>query len=123
MSAPSAPGTQGRTRGSAPTEFDSRGALLSPPRRREILPDLRDRRGPRLRVPARVERRRDSADALQLAVSEVADVRVGGVEARHAAVLRMAALGQSPLEVFPDSRGFFPGDNPLAGIEGALITA
>jgi hypothetical protein len=29
---------------------------------------------------------------------------IGGVEARHAAVLRMAALGQSPLEVFPDSR-------------------
>jgi Ferritin-like domain len=48
---------------------------------------------------------------------------IGGVEARHAAVLRMAALGQSPLEVFPDSRGFFPGDNPLAGIDGALITA
>ncbi|HEX3087811.1 MAG TPA: ferritin-like domain-containing protein [Ilumatobacteraceae bacterium] len=48
---------------------------------------------------------------------------IGGVEARHAAVLRMAALGQTPLEVFPDSRGFFPGDNPLAGIDGALITA
>jgi Ferritin-like domain len=48
---------------------------------------------------------------------------IGGVEARHAAVLRMAALGQSPLEVFPDSRGFFPGDNPLAGIDGALIMA
>jgi hypothetical protein len=48
---------------------------------------------------------------------------IGGVEARHAAVLRMAALAQSPLEVFPGSRGFFPGDNPLAGIDGALITA
>jgi Ferritin-like domain len=48
---------------------------------------------------------------------------IGGVEARHAAVLRMAALAQSPLEVFPASRGFFPGDNPLAGIDGALITA
>jgi hypothetical protein len=48
---------------------------------------------------------------------------IGGVEARHAAVLRMAALAQSPLEVFPDQRGFFPGDNPLAGIDGALITA
>jgi len=48
---------------------------------------------------------------------------IGGVEARHAAVLRMAALGQSPLEVFPGSRGFFPGDIPLAGIDGALITA
>ena len=48
---------------------------------------------------------------------------IGGVEARHAAVLRMAALTQSPLEVFPGDRGFFPGDNPLAGIDGALITA
>jgi hypothetical protein len=48
---------------------------------------------------------------------------IGGVEARHAAVLRMAALAQSPLDVFPSQRGFFPGDNPLAGIEGALITA
>ena len=44
---------------------------------------------------------------------------IGGVEARHAAVLRMAALAQSPLDVFPSQRGFFPGDNPLAGIDGA----
>ena len=48
---------------------------------------------------------------------------IGGVEARHAAVLRMAALAQAPLAVFPSQRGFFPGDNPLAGIDGALITA
>jgi hypothetical protein len=48
---------------------------------------------------------------------------IGGVEARHAAVLRMAALAQSPLDVFPKQRGFFPGDNPLAGIDGALITS
>lgn len=48
---------------------------------------------------------------------------IGGVEARHAAVLRMVALAQSPLDVFPGDRGFFPGDNPLAGIDGALITA
>ncbi len=47
---------------------------------------------------------------------------IGGVEARHAAVLRMAALAQSPLDVFPGDRAFFPGDNPLAGIDGALIT-
>jgi rubrerythrin len=47
---------------------------------------------------------------------------IGGVEARHAAVLRMAALGQPPLDVFPDQRAFFPGDNPLAGIADALIT-
>jgi Ferritin-like domain len=48
---------------------------------------------------------------------------IGGVEARHAAVLRMAALAQAPLDVFPGGRGFFPGDNPLAKIDGALITA
>ena len=48
---------------------------------------------------------------------------IGGVEARHAAVLRMAALAQSPVDVFPGKRGFFPGDNPLAKIDGALITA
>jgi len=48
---------------------------------------------------------------------------IGGVEARHAAVLRMAALSQSPLDVFPGQRAFFPGDNPLAGIDGALITS
>jgi hypothetical protein len=48
---------------------------------------------------------------------------IGGVEARHAAVLRMAALAQSPLDVFPGQRGFFPGDNPLAGIAGALIAS
>jgi hypothetical protein len=47
---------------------------------------------------------------------------IGGVEARHAAVLRMAALAQAPLDVFPGQRGFFPGDNPLAAIDGALIT-
>ena len=39
-----------------------------------------------------------------------------------AAVLRMAALAQSPLDVFPDKRGFWPGTNPLVGIDGALIT-
>jgi rubrerythrin len=47
---------------------------------------------------------------------------IGGVEARHAAVLRMAALAQPPLAVFPDQRAFFPGDNPLAAIPGALVT-
>ena len=48
---------------------------------------------------------------------------IGGVEARHAAVLRMAALAQSGLDVFPKERAFFPGNNPLADIKGALITA
>lgn len=47
---------------------------------------------------------------------------IGGIEARHAAVLQMAAQGASPLEVFPDERGFFPGDNPLATIDGAVLT-
>ena len=46
---------------------------------------------------------------------------IGGVEARHAAVLHMAAMGQTPSEVFPGGRAFFPGDNPLAGVDGALI--
>jgi hypothetical protein len=48
---------------------------------------------------------------------------IGGVEARHAAVLQMAALALPPTDVFPDGRGFFPGDNPLAGIDGALIAS
>jgi hypothetical protein len=39
---------------------------------------------------------------------------IGGVEARHAAVLRMAGLAQSGLDVFPSQRAFFPGDNPPA---------
>lgn len=48
---------------------------------------------------------------------------IGGIEARHAAVLQMAAQGASPLAVFPEDRAFFPGDNPLAGIEGAVLAA
>jgi hypothetical protein len=48
---------------------------------------------------------------------------IGGIEARHAAVLQVAALGASPLAVFPDGRAFYPGDNPLAGIDGAVLTA
>ena len=47
---------------------------------------------------------------------------IGGIEARHAAVLIVAAQGKSPLDVFPDERGFFPGDNPLAGIDGAVLS-
>ena len=46
---------------------------------------------------------------------------IGGVEARHAAVLIAVAQAKSPLEVFPDQRGFFPGDNPLP--EGAVLSA
>jgi hypothetical protein len=48
---------------------------------------------------------------------------IGGIEARHAAVLQVAALAASPLAVFPDDRGFFPGDNPLADIDGAVLSA
>ncbi len=46
---------------------------------------------------------------------------IGGIEARHAAVLQVAAQAASPLDVFPDGRAFFPGDNPLAGIDGAVL--
>jgi hypothetical protein len=48
---------------------------------------------------------------------------IGGIEARHAAVLQVAALAASPLDVFPEGRAFYPGDNPLAGIDGAVLTA
>jgi hypothetical protein len=48
---------------------------------------------------------------------------IGGIEARHAAVLQVAAQGASPLDVFPDGRAFHPGDNPLAGIDGAVLAA
>ena len=60
--------------------------------------------------------------ALSTAALRSTIMTIGGIEARHAAVLRMAALAQSPLDVFPGKRAFFPGDNPLAGIDGALIT-
>ncbi len=48
---------------------------------------------------------------------------IGGVEARHATVLVMLAQAKKPADVFPEGRGFFPGDNPLAGIEGAVLSA
>jgi hypothetical protein len=48
---------------------------------------------------------------------------IGGIEARHAVVLQMAAQGKTPLDVFPEGRAFFPGDNPLAGIDGAVLSA
>jgi Ferritin-like domain len=63
-----------------------------------------------------------AAGALSTATLRSTIMTIGGVEARHAAVLRMAALKQSPLDVFPDQRAFWPGSNPLAGIDGALIT-
>ncbi len=48
---------------------------------------------------------------------------IGGIEVRHAAVLQVAAMALSPLDVFPDGRAFYPGDNPLADIDGAVLTA
>jgi hypothetical protein len=48
---------------------------------------------------------------------------IGGIEARHAAVLQVAAQAASPLDVFPDGRAFYPGDNPLASIDGAVLSA
>ena len=48
---------------------------------------------------------------------------IGGVEARHAAVLKMAAMAAKPASVFPEDRAFFPKENPLEGIDGALLTA
>jgi len=48
---------------------------------------------------------------------------IGGIEARHAAILQVSGLGQSPTDVFVGGRGFYPGDNPLAGIQGAVLSA
>jgi hypothetical protein len=47
---------------------------------------------------------------------------IGGIEARHAAILRVVALGGQAAEVFPEGRAFFPGDNPLANIPGAVLS-
>lgn len=47
---------------------------------------------------------------------------IGGIEARHAAILRVVALGGAPTEVFPDNRAFYPGDNPLADIPGSVLS-
>jgi hypothetical protein len=48
---------------------------------------------------------------------------IGGIEARHAAILQVSGLGQAPAEVFVGGRGFYPGDNPLADIDGAVLSA
>jgi hypothetical protein len=63
-----------------------------------------------------------AAGALSTPALRSTIMTIGGIEARHAAVLRMAALAQPPADVFPSGRAFFPGDNPLAGIDGALIS-
>jgi hypothetical protein len=46
---------------------------------------------------------------------------IGGIEARHAAILQMVALGGAPADVFPDDRAFWPAENPLADIDGAIL--
>jgi hypothetical protein len=48
---------------------------------------------------------------------------IGGIEARHAAVLQIAAQGASPLQVFPGERAFYPAENPLAELDGAVLSA
>jgi hypothetical protein len=48
---------------------------------------------------------------------------IGGIEARHAAILTMSAQGKTAFEVFPSNRAFFPGDNPLKNIPGAVLSA
>jgi hypothetical protein len=48
---------------------------------------------------------------------------IGGIEARHAAILQVVAQGAAPADVFPEGRAFFPGDNPLEGIDGAVLSA
>ena len=48
---------------------------------------------------------------------------IGGVEARHAAVLTVVAQAKAPSDVFPEGRAFFPGTNPLADIDGAVLSA
>jgi hypothetical protein len=48
---------------------------------------------------------------------------IGGIEARHAAILQMVALGGDTSKVFPDDRAFWPAENPLADIDGALLEA
>jgi rubrerythrin len=63
-----------------------------------------------------------AAGALSTPALRSTIMTIGGIETRHAAVLRMAALAQPPTDVFPEARAFFPGDNPLAGIDGALIS-
>lgn len=64
-----------------------------------------------------------AAGALSAPALRSTIMTIGGVEARHAAVLRVAAFAQPATEVFVGGRSFFPGENPLAGIDGALITS
>ena len=61
--------------------------------------------------------------ALSVPVLRSTIMTIGGIEARHAAILQIAAQGAAPADVFPGERGFFPGDNPLEGIDGAVLSA
>lgn len=47
---------------------------------------------------------------------------IGGIEARHAAVLIVAGQSLPAPAVFPDDRAFFPGENPVASIQGAVLS-
>jgi hypothetical protein len=64
-----------------------------------------------------------AAGALSVPALRSTIMTIGSIETRHAVVLQMAAQGASGLAVFPDKRAFFPGDNPLVGIDGALLSA
>ncbi len=64
-----------------------------------------------------------AAGALSAPALRSTIMTIGGIEARHAAILTVVAQAKAPTEVFPDGRGFFPGDNPLAGIDGAVLSA
>jgi hypothetical protein len=62
-------------------------------------------------------------DGLSVPALRSTIMAIGGIEARHAAVLQVAAQAAPPTAAFPESRGFFPSDDPLAGIEGAVLSA
>lgn len=47
---------------------------------------------------------------------------IGGIEARHAAVLIVAGQSLPAPAVFPNDRAFFPGENPVASIQGAVLS-
>jgi len=64
-----------------------------------------------------------AAGALSVPALRSTIMTIGSIETRHAVVLQMAAQGASGLAVFPEKRAFFPGDNPLVGIDGALLSA
>jgi hypothetical protein len=46
---------------------------------------------------------------------------IGGIEARHAAILRLVALGGDAPAVFPEARAFWPAASPVADVDGAIL--